>query len=166
MKLLLANASPWMSGSPSSQLADRFGGVEFDFEDSLEDRRKGVHAFVSIFRLLEHMGWYEHTSDWDFHVAVELSTGRANPHIGDGASVAFITTRTSVGEVEEEFTYALDDERMFLQVSGPDVWDEEIERQGAEFDPLAEYRVRSAGDEVTWAFPIVVLRKVGFGYCT
>src|SRR5829696_2283582 len=76
--------------SPSTELADRFVGVEIPNDATPEQQRKAVNAFIETLSLIEHLGWYDHTSDWDFHIGVELMDGRANTHIGDGAEIAWL----------------------------------------------------------------------------
>lgn len=149
--------------SPSKLFADSLPSFVFHDEMDLEQRRKLVNAFILYWEMLERMGWYDHTGDWDFHVGVELNTGEANDHIGDGATVDW------KGQAED-LVYSGGDTRDTVIITGPLYVDEADDQREA--DALKAYRTHTpeldpnTADEATWEIPINKLKSLTFGYCT
>lgn len=157
--------------NPSTMMADSFRGVSFSADDDREQRMKGLEFFTQMWRLLEHQGWYDHTSDWDFHVGIRLNDGRENSHIGDGADVYGLLVqppghRTPDGAGRE---YAGEDLATDFFVSGPDVYSPDDNGLYGEEDDdqLKEFRT-DGGIEGTFNYiiPVAMIQSVTFGYCT
>lgn len=67
----------------STELARKFDGVAFKPEDSVVTRRVGVQTCIEWVKMLETIGWFEHTNDWDFEYRIEMVDGlQASAHAG------------------------------------------------------------------------------------
>ncbi len=146
--------------APVSDLAGRFEGVTIDDGADNEQIHRTVNFFVEMVQLLDRLGWYDHTSDWDFHIGVELVDGRTNNHIGDGATIEW------VGEPPTG-VYGGEDPRVFVRV-GPNFLYEKIE---LDEDPLKEFRNEQRftdgdGSEFYYRIPIDKIRKLTWGWCS
>jgi hypothetical protein len=156
-----ARSYPQGREAPSSEIADRFEGVVVDEGADNEQIHRTVNAFIEMFHLLERLGWYDHTSDWDFHIGVELTDGRTNNHIGDGAEIEWLGRYVGRGDI-----IGLDDNRAHVKI-GPNSLYEEVE---LEEDPLKEFRTVTTHEglesEYYYVIPIEKIRSLTFGYCT
>ena len=152
---------------PSTDLADRFSGVAIPEGVSDEMRRSYINAYVEIYHMLERMGWYDHTGDWDFHIGIKLNDGRQEDHFGDGASVDFVRGNSSDIDDDEQKTYNGEDDRAFLRVEAPPFLDAET---FTKLVPHAFDEFVSSRDSYTmvtfWDIPIELISEIGFGYCT
>jgi len=61
---------------PSSILDHVVRGADFDKSADLETRWLAIHAVAEWQHFIDYnLGWFEHTSDWDWWVVVELYDG-------------------------------------------------------------------------------------------
>lgn len=146
------------SAAPSYVLAQSFHGVEIPDDASPEQQHRLVDFFIRMYELLERQGWYDHTSDWDFHIGLTLTDGRKNDHIGDGATIAWADTA-------DPLVYGGEDVRADIIVGPNFVWEED-----GETDSLKEFRfqvdVPVDTTEYYYRVPISMIRDLEFGYCT
>lgn len=134
------------SSSPSYELAQRFSGVALPNDATPEQRRKLVNSYIEFYHMLERLGWYDHTSDWDFHIGIRLNDGRSDDHIGDGATIEW-------NGGADEFVYSGADSRTAVRLHPA--------ADESEPDPLNQYR-----DGESYIIPVEEIAEIGFGYCT
>ena len=169
MAVVLNEVAPYMEGtySPSSQMAERFGGVEIPEEANMDLRRQYVHFFVVMYDLLDRTGWYDHTGDWDFHIGVVLRDGREEHHFGDGAMCGF-ARKDGTQDEKKAASIGLSDDRDYFLIDAPQFMDEPDYEKPVLNHPFVQFvsTVDEESGETVWLIPIEQISRIEFGWCS
>lgn len=172
-EILHARISGRSSLHASTNFADSFEGVEVTADEPDDVRLSYVNFFVETFHLLEKTGWFDHTSDWDFHVGIRLRDGREEAHFGDGTTLA-IVERLAMNEhrqLDDAAVGSLElasgkDLALFVEAPGFFVFDGEEAELSHAFDEFAVSGPEPQTNECVWLIPVRQIEKLTFGFCT